>query len=80
MQLQEESEEVQLLSHLTPRTTWLAGSRETLTMQKTWCRKPTCVPISAFQTFRGGNGRAWLLSIVRNCSYDLLQAQRCADL
>jgi RNA polymerase sigma-70 factor (ECF subfamily) len=27
-------------------------------------------------TFRGGDGRAWLLSIVRNCSYDLLRRKR----
>jgi RNA polymerase sigma-70 factor, ECF subfamily len=26
-----------------------------------------------FSTFKGGNGRAWLLTIVRNCSYDFLK-------
>jgi RNA polymerase sigma-70 factor (ECF subfamily) len=26
-----------------------------------------------FSTFKGGNERAWLLTIVRNCSYDLLK-------
>ncbi len=28
-----------------------------------------------FRTFRGGDGRAWLLAIVRNCAYDLLRSK-----
>jgi RNA polymerase sigma-70 factor (ECF subfamily) len=35
-----------------------------------------------FSTFRGGDGRAWLLAIVRNCAYDLLRSNgtiSCGD-
>jgi RNA polymerase sigma factor (sigma-70 family) len=35
-----------------------------------------------FSTFRGGDGRAWLLAIVRNCAYDLLRSNEtisCGD-
>jgi RNA polymerase sigma factor (sigma-70 family) len=33
----------------------------------------------SFGGFRGGNGRAWLLTIVRNTSYTLLKKNRAAD-
>ena len=33
-----------------------------------------------FDSFRGGNGRSWLLSIVRNTSYTWLQQNRKSDL
>ena len=34
---------------------------------------------SAFGRFRGGNGRAWLLAIVRNTCYSRLRQQRRAE-
>ena len=34
----------------------------------------------SFGGFHGGNGRAWLLTIVRNTSYTLLKKNRAADL
>src|SRR5438552_11064666 len=34
----------------------------------------------SFGGFRGSNGRAWLLTIVRNTSYTLLKKNRAADL
>jgi RNA polymerase sigma-70 factor (ECF subfamily) len=34
----------------------------------------------SFGGFRGGNGRAWLLTIVRNTSYTLLKKNRAVDL
>src|SRR5215467_10832308 len=34
----------------------------------------------AFGGFRGSNGRAWLLTIVRNTSYTLLKKNRAVDL
>jgi RNA polymerase sigma-70 factor (ECF subfamily) len=34
----------------------------------------------SFSGFRGSNGRAWLLTIVRNTSYTLLKKNRGADL
>jgi len=34
----------------------------------------------SFAGFRGSNGRAWLLTIVRNTSYTLLQKNRAVDL
>lgn len=34
----------------------------------------------SFGNFRGSNGRAWLLTIVRNTSYSLLKKNRAADL
>ena len=34
----------------------------------------------SFAGFRGSNGRAWLLTIVRNCSYTLLKKNRTVDL
>ena len=34
----------------------------------------------SFAGFRGSNGRAWLLTIVRNTSYTLLKKNRAADL
>src|SRR6266478_8323943 len=34
----------------------------------------------SFVGFRGSNGRAWLLTIVRNTSYTLLKKNRVADL
>jgi RNA polymerase sigma-70 factor (ECF subfamily) len=34
----------------------------------------------SFGGFRGSNGRAWLLTIVRNTSYTLLKKKRAADL
>src|SRR5213595_3286186 len=34
----------------------------------------------SFAGFHGGNGRAWLLTIVRNTSYTLLKKNRAADL
>ena len=82
MQLQEESEEVQLLSHLDAAynlARWLtrdAHDAEDM-VQEAYMRA-----YKRFSTFRGGNGRAWLLSIVRNCSYDLLKrngARTCDD-
>ena len=33
-----------------------------------------------FDSFRGGDGRGWLLTIVRNTSYTLLKRNRAADL
>ncbi len=33
-----------------------------------------------FEGFRGGDGRSWLLRIVRNCFYDWLRQQRRAEL
>src|SRR5437762_10102745 len=34
----------------------------------------------SFSGFHGSNGRAWLLTIVRNTSYTLLKKNRAADL
>src|SRR6266480_717516 len=34
----------------------------------------------SFAGFRGSNGRAWLLTIVRNTSYTLLKKNRAVDL
>src|SRR2546425_11263486 len=36
--------------------------------------------LKSFSGFHGSNGRAWLLTIVRNTSYTLLKKNRVADL
>jgi RNA polymerase sigma factor (sigma-70 family) len=72
-QPQEESARVELLSHLDAAynlARWLtrdANDAEDI-VQEAYLRA-----YKGFSTFTGGNGRAWLLTIVRNCSYDLLR-------
>jgi RNA polymerase sigma-70 factor, ECF subfamily len=40
--------------------------------QRTPCRTRRCAPLNIFPSFRGSDGRAWLLQIVRNAAYDRL--------
>jgi RNA polymerase sigma-70 factor (ECF subfamily) len=73
MQTQEESARVELLSHLDAAYNlahWLMRDDHDAEdiVQEAYLRAYKC-----FSTFTGGNGRAWLLTIVRNCSYDLLK-------
>ncbi len=67
-----------------PPTTWRAGSPETIMTRKTWRRRPACAlsrpSLKAFEGFRGGDGRAWLLTIVRNTCYTWLRQNRMEDL
>jgi RNA polymerase sigma factor (sigma-70 family) len=73
MQTQEESAQVQLLSHLDAAynlARWLTRDDHDAEdiVQEAYMRA-----YKRFSTFTGGSGRAWLLTIVRNCSYDLLR-------
>jgi RNA polymerase sigma-70 factor (ECF subfamily) len=73
MQPQEESASVQLLSHLDAAynlARWLMRDDHDAedVVQEAYTRA-----YHRFSTFKGGNGRAWLLTIVRNCSYDFLK-------
>jgi RNA polymerase sigma factor (sigma-70 family) len=73
MQQEEENTEVQLLRHLDAAynlARWLTrGDHDAEDIvQEAYMRAYKC-----FSTFKGGNQRAWLLTIVRNCSYDLLK-------
>lgn len=73
MQPQEESARVQLLSHLDAAYNlahWLTRDDHDAEdiVQEAYMRA-----YKRFSTFSGGNGRAWLLTIVRNCSYDHLR-------
>jgi RNA polymerase sigma-70 factor (ECF subfamily) len=73
MQQQEESAEVQLLRHLDAAYSlarWIMRDDHDAEdiVQEAYMRA-----YKRFSTFTGGNGRAWLLTIVRNCSYDLLK-------
>ena len=73
MQRQKTSAEAQLLSHLNAAynlARWLSRDDHDAQdiVQEAYMRA-----YKRFSTFAGQNGRAWLLSIVRNCSYDLLK-------
>jgi len=73
MQPQEESARVQLLRHLDAAYNlahWLTRDDHDAedVVQEAYMRA-----YHRLATFRGGNGRAWLLTIVRNCSYDLIR-------
>jgi RNA polymerase sigma factor (sigma-70 family) len=73
MQPQEESARVQLLGHLDAAYNlahWLTRDDHDAEdiVQEAYMRA-----YKRFSTFTGENGRAWLLTIVRNCSYDLLR-------
>jgi RNA polymerase sigma factor (sigma-70 family) len=74
MQPIEENAEVQMLRHLDAAynlARWLtrdAHDAEDI-VQEAYMRA-----YKRFSTFRGGDGRAWLLAIVRNCAYDLLRS------
>ena len=35
-------------------------------MRKTWSRNHTCAPFGFSTAFRGGDGKSWLLAVVRN--------------
>jgi RNA polymerase sigma-70 factor (ECF subfamily) len=82
MQQVEERAEVQLLRHLDAAynlARWLmrdAHDAEDV-VQEAYMRA-----YKRFLTFRGGDGRAWLLAIVRNCAYDMLRSNgsiTCGD-
>jgi len=73
MQPQEESASTQLLGHLNAAynlARWLTRDDHDAEdiVQEAYARA-----YHRFSTFKGGNGRAWLLTIVRNCSYDFLK-------
>ena len=73
MQPQEECARVELLSHLDAAynlARWLTRDEHDAEdiVQEAYMRA-----YEHFSTFTGGNGRAWLLTIVRNCSYNLLK-------
>jgi RNA polymerase sigma factor (sigma-70 family) len=73
MQPQEENPRVQLLHHLDAAYNlahWLTRDNHDAEdiVQEAYMRA-----YKRFSTFTGVNGRAWLLTIVRNCSYDLLR-------
>jgi RNA polymerase sigma-70 factor, ECF subfamily len=73
MQALEENTSTQLLSHLDAAynlARWLTRDEHDAedVVQESYMRAH-----SRFSPFKGGNGRAWLLTIVRNCSYDLLK-------
>ena len=51
----------------------LAGKCATKPRRKTWFRRQYLRAISHFAGFRDGDGRAWLLTIVRNGCYDRLK-------
>src|SRR5260370_12791980 len=73
MQPQEESARVQLLRHLDAAYNlahWLTRDDHDAEdiVQEAYMRA-----YHRLATFRGGNGRAWLLALVRDCSYDLLR-------
>ena len=67
---------------------YLDGELDALTSQKIEqhlrdCRKCEEAYLRAFKSFsgfHGSNGRAWLLTIVRNTAYTLLKKNRAADL
>jgi RNA polymerase sigma-70 factor (ECF subfamily) len=74
MQPVEDRAEVQLLSHLDAAynlARWLVRDTHDAEdiVQEAYMRA-----YKRFLTFRGGDGRAWLLTIVRNCAYDLLRS------
>lgn len=73
MQPQEESASGQLLGHLNAAynlARWLTRDNQDAedVVQEAYTRA-----YHRFSTFKGGDGRAWLLTIVRNCSYDFLK-------
>jgi RNA polymerase sigma factor (sigma-70 family) len=73
MQPQEAGASVQLLGHLDAAynlARWLTRDDHDAedVVQEAYTRA-----YRRFSTFKGGNGRAWLLTIVRNCSYDFLK-------
>jgi RNA polymerase sigma factor (sigma-70 family) len=74
MQPVAESADVQLLRHLDAAynlARWLTRDAHNAedVVQEAYMRA-----YKRFSTFRGGDGRAWLLAIVRNCAYDLLRS------
>lgn len=73
MQPQEENARVQLLHHLDAAynlARWLTrDDHDAEDIVQEACMRA----YRSFPTFTVGNGRAWLLTIVRNCSYDLLR-------
>ncbi len=79
MQPQDESVRVQLLCHLDAAYNlahWLSRDDHDAEdiVQEAYMRA-----YLRFSTFRGGNGRAWLLTIVRNCFYDLIRRNRARN-
>jgi RNA polymerase sigma factor (sigma-70 family) len=73
MQLQQETARVELLGHLDAAYNlahWLTRDDHDAEdiVQEAYLRA-----YKRFSTFTGQNGRAWLLTIVRNCSYNLLK-------
>src|SRR5438128_7144965 len=56
---------------------WLLGNEQDAqdVVQEAYLRA-----FKSFSGFHGSNGRAWLLTIVRNTSYTLLKKNRAADL
>jgi RNA polymerase sigma factor (sigma-70 family) len=81
METREENEKTELLRHLGAAynlARWLTRDDHDAEeiVQEAYMRA-----YKHFSTFTGSNGRAWLLAIVRNCSYDLLKhnGTRCRD-
>jgi RNA polymerase sigma-70 factor (ECF subfamily) len=82
MQPVEERAEVQMLRHLDAAynlARWLMRDTHDAedVVQEAYMRA-----YKRFSTFRGGDVRAWLLAIVRNCAYDLLRSSgsiTCGD-
>jgi RNA polymerase sigma-70 factor, ECF subfamily len=80
MQSLDESASTQLLPHLDAAynlARWLTQDEHDAedVVQESYMRAHR-----RFSTFKGGNGRAWLLTIVRNCSYDLLKRNGARNL
>ena len=55
---------------------WLV---QTITMPTISCRTLICAPYAFSMAFRGGDSRAWLLTIVRNRCYTWLRNKTLAD-